>query len=372
MAEQDPLPGQILSGKYQLGELLGQGGFGAVYKAQNLRLNRPQAIKMIVEQHLRNQQFRERFDREAQMLGSLNHTNIVHVDDYGIEGDRVYLVMPYISGGTLANILRQQGKLNIEQTGDYLRQISAALDYAHAQKVVHLDLKPLNLLHQNGTLFLSDFGLAHLMNEGGVAGGSSLRLGTPHYIAPEQYKGTPLPVSDIYALGVILFQMLAGSVPFDGPNGHVIIYQHLQEPPPSLSAIRSDIPQAIDMVIQRAMAKEPGERYPSAGELFNDFKAKAVLSAPALPLTRTGPEFQSVPLPVVPSPQLSSWPSEENTPAAVQPISASRDPSSGEPSLPRFSDSLAQHSQLKLDVLPSLDAVNYILQEVAKQIKAKK
>lgn len=372
MAEQGPLSGQILSGKYQLGELLGQGGFGAVYKAQNLRLNRPQAIKVIVEQHLRNQQFRERFDREAQVLGSLDHPNILHVDDYEIENNRAYLVMPYIGGGTFRDILKRQGQLSLEQTGDYVRQISAALDYAHAHHVVHLDLKPLNLLHQNGTLFLSDFGLAHLMNEGGVAGGSSLRFGTPLYIAPEQYKGSPLPASDIYALGVILFQMLAGRLPFEGPGDYQVIYQHLEKPVPLLSLTRTDIPQAIDMVIQRAMAKKPGERYASAGELFNDFKAKAVLSAPALPLTRTGPEFQSVSLPVVPSPQLSSWPSEENTPAAGQPISASRDLSSGEPSLPRFSDSLAQHSQLKLDVLPSLDAVNYILQEVAKQIKAKK
>ncbi|MGB8343543.1 MAG: hypothetical protein WCD86_01600 [Ktedonobacteraceae bacterium] len=170
----------------------------------------------------------------------------------------------------------------------------------------------------------------------------------------------------------MLFQMLAGRVPFEGSNGHVIMFQHLQYPPPSLSAIRSDIPQAIDRVIQRAMAKEPDARYPSAGELFNDFKAKAVLSAPTLPLTRTGPEFQPIPQPVVPPPQLSSWPSEEDTPAALQPISAPRDPASDEPSLPRFSDSLVQYSQLKLDVLPSLDAVNYILQEVAKQIKARK
>ncbi|MGB8343542.1 MAG: serine/threonine-protein kinase [Ktedonobacteraceae bacterium] len=191
MAEQGSLSGQILSGKYQLGELLGQGGFGAVYKAQNLRLNRPQAIKVIVEQHLRDEQFRERFDREAQMLGSLDHPNILHVDDYEIENNRAYLVMPYISGGTFRDVLRRQEQLSLEQTGDYVRQISVALDYAHAHSVVHLDLKPLNLLHQNGTLILSDFGLAHLMNEGGVAGGSSLRFGTPHYMAPEHLKGQP-------------------------------------------------------------------------------------------------------------------------------------------------------------------------------------
>jgi serine/threonine protein kinase len=281
MAQQGSLSNQKLGKKYLLGELLGFGGFGEVYKAQNLLLNRPQAIKVILEKHLSDPKFRERFIREAQTLARLTHPNILHVDDFEIEEDRAYLVMPFISGGTLHSIMVKRGKLGLEETGSYLRQICTALDYAHARNVVHLDLKPRNLLHEDGTLLLSDFGLAHLMKEGAVEGGTSLRFGSPAYMAPEQISGQPQARSDIYALGVILYQMLAGRPPFGGTSPEAIIVKHLMEPPPLLSAERPDLPQALGLVLNKALAKKPEERYGAAGELLQEFYA-------ALSATTTG------------------------------------------------------------------------------------
>ncbi len=415
MASLNPLSGQIVGGKYQLGELIGEGGFGVVYKAYNLRLQRPQAIKVIGERAFRDLQFRQRFDREAQTLGALNHPNILHVDDYEIEGNRAYLVMPYISGGTFQDILKQQGRLNLKTTGHYLQQISSALDYAHAQGVAHLDLKPLNLLHQNGTLFLSDFGLAHLMQEGAIAGGSSLGFGTPHYMAPEHLKGYPQRASDIYALGIILFEMLTGEVPFGGMNGLVIMNRHINESPPSLSTIRTDIPPVIDTIIQKAMAKQPEDRYPSAGALFNDFWDRVVSSVPSQPLIQHIQDVQRVPTsplplssttgkhpihtdlpPLMPNSVHLSNPAPAAPPSQMIPHPQDAQniplfaslfhspsvvgiPSSHANSSPSISrpistsgnmaskQSLEHHGWLQLDAPPPLDVMNAILQEVGRK-----
>jgi serine/threonine protein kinase len=275
MMKQGPLSSQTLGGKYLLGELLGQGGFGAVYKAENQMLHRSQAIKVLLEERFSDEKFRDRFLREARTLGTLDHANIVHVDDIGIEGNLIYLVMPYISGGTLQDVLRaRSGPLGLDEILRYLEQICSALGYAHAQGVVHLDLKPLNLLaHQDGRLLLSDFGLAHLMEQGAVEGGTSLQFGSPLYMAPEHFDGKPGQHSDMYALGVILYQMLAGRHPFEASTPAAIMRKHLTEPPPPLQAVRPDLPPALDAVLAKVLAKQPEQRYGRAGELLFDFRA---------------------------------------------------------------------------------------------------
>ncbi len=275
MAEQGPLSNQKLGEKYLLGELLGQGGFGVVYKAEHILLHRPQAIKILLEQYLNSLKFRERFTREAQTLAALDHPNIVHVDDFGIEGSRAYLVMPYIGGGTLHGLLRaRQGPLGLDEIGRYLEQICAALYYAHARNVAHLDLKPANLLIQeDGRLVLSDFGLAHLMGEGAIEGGASLQFGTPAYMAPEHLRGLRDRRSDVYSLGVILYQMLVGHAPFEGSTPAAIMIKQLTEPPPPLREARPDLPKPLEEVLAKALEKQPEERYQTPGELFLDFKA---------------------------------------------------------------------------------------------------
>jgi serine/threonine protein kinase len=275
MLKQGPLSGQTLGGKYLLGELLGQGGFGAVYRAENQMLHRQQAVKVLLEERFSEEKFRERFLREARTLAALDHANIVHVDDIGMEGNLIYLVMPYISGGTLQDLMKaRSGPLALEQITRYLEQICSALGYAHAQGVVHLDLKPSNLLvHKDGRLLLSDFGLAHLMEQGAIEGGTSLQFGSPLYMAPEQFDGKPSRQSDLYALGVILYQMLAGRHPFEASTPAAVMRKHLTEPPPSLRTAQPDLPVALDAVLAKALAKQPEQRYGRAGELLVDFRA---------------------------------------------------------------------------------------------------
>lgn len=289
MAAPGPLTNQRLGDKYLLGDLLGQGGFGAVYTARHLLLNRQQAIKILLEQHFTSPKFRERFTREAQTLAALDQPNIVHVDDFGFDGNRAFLVMPYIGGGTLQQILRTGGALPPDQVLRYLEQIAAALDYAHARNVAHLDLKPLNLLvHEDGRLLLSDFGLAHLMEQGAIEGSTSLQFGTPTYMAPEHLQGQPERRSDIYALGIMVYQMLTGRVPFEGSNAAAIMLKHMTEPPPKLGSVRPDLPSALEGVINKALAKRTAARYETAGALLQDFRA-VVVSQSSGPLRSSPP-----------------------------------------------------------------------------------
>ncbi|GHO76466.1 hypothetical protein KSD_42370 [Ktedonobacter sp. SOSP1-85] len=286
MAEQGPLSGQKVGDKYVLTELLGEGGFGIVYKAYHLHLQRQQAIKILIERLFQKKAFRERFLREAQTVATLDHPNIIHIDDFGIESTQAYLVMPFIKGGTLQDVLRKQhGFLGLEQIAFYLEQICTALDYAHARGVVHLDLKPHNLLiHDDGRLLLADFGLAHLMKQGKVEGGSSLRFGSPHYMAPEHIRGNPERQSDIFSLGVILYQMLVGRLPFQGAPMEAIMFKNVTEWPPSPRTFRPELSQEVENVLGKALAKRADQRYVTAGEFLTAFKG--ILVRPTLSLER--------------------------------------------------------------------------------------
>lgn len=268
-----PLSHNMLGNKYLLGELLGVGGFGAVYKAQNVLLDRPQAIKVVTAQAIDDPKGRERFSREARTLANLEHAHIipVHDFDFDVAKNIVYLVMPYVEGGTLEELLRSRGALPLQEVDFYFEQMCTALDYAHEHDVVHLDLKPANmLLRKDGrTLLLSDFGLAHLVKEDSIEGGTSLNFGTPSYMSPEQISGLPQRSSDIYALGVILYRMLSGQLPYKGSS---IMVEHLQAPIPHVSLARPDIPVELDQLIEIAMAKKPEDRFRSAGALLRSFR----------------------------------------------------------------------------------------------------
>jgi serine/threonine protein kinase/Flp pilus assembly protein TadD len=283
-AEQGPLSGQTIGEKYLLGKLVGEGGFSQVYKAQHLLIQRQQAIKVLLERHFRKQEFRDRFLREAQTVAFLDHPHIIHLDDFWVEASQAYLVMPFMSGGTLQDVLeKQQGFLERDQIVFYLEHICTALDYAHKQGIVHLDLKPLNLLvHEDGRLLLSDFGLAHLMKDGAVAGGSSLKLGTSHYMAPEHIKGFPEKRSDLFSLGVILYQMLVGRLPFDGLPHEAIILKNMTEWPPAPRVLRPELPKSVEDMLGRALAKQPEQRYQTANEFLMAFKSALVLNSHAI------------------------------------------------------------------------------------------
>lgn len=307
--EHGPLSGQIIGSKYLLGNLLGEGAFSQVYQAQDIELRRQQAIKVLHEHYFRKKEFQQRFLREAQTIASLEHSNIIHLDNFGTEASRAFLVMPFVSGGTLQGVLEtQQGFLESQRILFYLECICAALDYAHGKGIVHLDLKPTNLLvHEDGRLLLSDFGLAHMMKQGVIVGGSSLIAGTSHYMAPEHIQGSPEKRSDLFSLGIILYQMLVGRLPFDGCLPETVLLKNVMEQFPAPRSVRPDLPKSLENILSRAIAKQPKQRFQTAHALLITLK-------PFLSSGLLTPSMSPIP----PSPDeddlLSMEPSTQDTP----------------------------------------------------------
>ncbi len=293
----DALIGTVL-GTCTLQELIGQGGMGAVFLAQQSRPRRQVAIKVLLplvqlkpEQHA---SFLERFRRETDAAASLDHPNILPVHEYGERDGLAYLVMPYISGGTLRDELEREKRLSWTRIVSYLDQMAAALDTAHAHGVIHRDIKPANILiTPEKRLLLSDFGLVKLMSEEQSAPLTKIGMpmGTPDYMAPEQVIGRDVDArADLYSLGVILYQMVTGEVPFKGDLPMQVAMQHLHMRPSSPRQLRPDLPPAAEQVVLRALAKRPDDRYPNAQEMAMAFRL-ALLSAGIVPGDELGRGF---------------------------------------------------------------------------------
>jgi hypothetical protein len=268
--------GRVLNGRYRLDRILGRGGFAQVFLATDLALQRPVAVKVLhaALTEDQGQDFLARFAQEARAVAALDHPNILSIHDYGEAAGTVYLVMPYVDGGTLHNLLRAgdgngaDGRVSPADAGRYVRQVAAALDYAHRRKLVHRDIKPQNMLirSEDRHLLLADFGIAKVLT-GTEAQSRTGVLGTLAYMAPEQFEGIVSPASDIYALGCVLCQLLTGTVPYSGTTEQVI-FAHLQHPAPRLAGYGiAGLPPALQGVLDRALAKRPEERYAAAGDL---------------------------------------------------------------------------------------------------------
>jgi tRNA A-37 threonylcarbamoyl transferase component Bud32 len=273
-------------GAYRVGELIGRGGMGEVYRGHHDALNRDVAIKVLSDSLARQDVFRARFEREAQTVAALRHPNIVSMFDFGITGSTYYMVMEYVAGQELGDYLKQVKHLSLDATRVLLEDICAALDYAHGQGLVHRDIKPSNVMLQKITMtdanidtqrpfraILMDFGIAKTITEGTSMTQTGM-LGTVDYIAPEQAvsaKGVDKR-ADIYALGVMTYQMLTGQLPFSGENSAMVLLSHLNAPPPDPRTIMPDLPEEAAMSILRALSKEPDARFDTAGEFAQAFR----------------------------------------------------------------------------------------------------
>lgn len=247
---------------------IGKGGMATVYRAIRDGDEAVVAIKVIAPQFSAHEEFLHRFDREAQLMLSLSHPHILPVYDYGKEGGVTYLVMRLLDGGSLADVVAARHDPLLQST-TYIEQICSALDHAHALGVVHRDLKPANvLLDQAGNLYLTDFGIAKWRDETHGLTLTGMVIGTPAYMAPEQWRTEPVDArTDVYALGVMLFEVMTGQLPFQAQTPFSLMYKHLDEPPPFASKLNPELPPYVNTVLQRAMDKSPERRYPSAGLL---------------------------------------------------------------------------------------------------------
>ncbi len=264
-------------GPYEIISLLGEGGMAAVYRARQTlagSVHREVAIKVIQARLANREEFVVRFQREAQTIMSLSHAHILKVFDFGQQADLIYLVMELLRGGSLAERI-EKGALPLAETSRLLDQIASALDFAHSRGIIHRDLKPQNvLLDESGNTFLGDFGIVKLLNESNALTQSGALVGTPAYMAPEQWQTGAVDARvDIYSLGVMLYQMVSGRIPFAADTPFQMMHMHIYERPPSVRSQQTDLPAALDQILDRALAKNPEERYQSAGALASDFKA---------------------------------------------------------------------------------------------------
>ncbi|MFT7835334.1 Stk1 family PASTA domain-containing Ser/Thr kinase [Saccharothrix sp. BKS2] len=292
---------RLLSNRYELGETLGYGGMSEVHKGRDVRLGRDVAIKVLRADLARDAQFQERFRREAQNSAALNHPAIVAVYDTGETqteyGPLPYIVMEFVDGRTLRDIVKTQGPLTGKRAMEVMADVSAALDFSHRHGIVHRDVKPANvMITRSGAVKVMDFGIARAVHDGQAAVTQTAAvIGTAQYLSPEQARGEAVDGrSDVYASGCVLFELLTGEPPFTGDSPVAVAYQHVREDPKSPSALNPKVTPALDAIVLKAMAKGPANRYQSAAELRADLVRVLSGQRPSAPAVMTAEDRTAV------------------------------------------------------------------------------
>ena len=267
--------GDVLVDRYELEELVGTGGMSSVYRAHDRLLARKVALKVLHEHHGADEASVERFRREARAVASLSHPNVVTVIDRGEHAGRQFIVFEYVEGENLKRLVQRSGPLPVEQALELVIQVAHGLSFAHREGLVHRDVKPQNVLvDASGTAKVTDFGIARSLDMHRGMTQTGTVLGTSDYIAPEQAQGQVVDEhSDVYSLGVVLYELLTGKVPFPGENFVAVAMRHINEPPPSVHVERPDVPPRVDAAIERAMAKRPSDRFASMAEFAAELEA---------------------------------------------------------------------------------------------------
>jgi serine/threonine-protein kinase len=267
--------GEVIGDRYELEELVGSGGMSSVFRAHDRLLERKVALKVLHEQYTSDEDYVERFRREARSVASLSHPNIVTVIDRGEHGGRQYIVFEYVDGENLKHRIDREGALPVRDALELALQIGRALQFAHQNGLVHRDVKPQNvLLNGDGRPKVTDFGIARSLDVQRGMTQTGTVLGTSDYIAPEQAQGAHVDDrTDVYSLGVVLYELLSGETPFTGENFVAVAMQHINNPPPNIQDRRGDVSPRLAYAIDRALAKDPGDRWASMAEFCNELEA---------------------------------------------------------------------------------------------------
>lgn len=266
---------EVISGRYCILNVIGIGGMSIVYRAKDLKTGKIVALKVLKDEYQKNEEFVRRFRHEAMAAAQMSHPNIVKLFSVEDDGERQYLVMEYVEGRTLKEVIEQEGRLKSTRAVAYVIKILAALDHAHKNNIIHRDIKPQNILvDPDDNIKVADFGIARLVNSStGTLSDSNSVLGSVHYVSPEQANGEPVDTkSDLYSVGIVLYEMLTGTVPFDGETPVAIALKQVQELPRSMRTLFRDIPRGLDEVVMKALEKSPQMRYESAAEMAKDLK----------------------------------------------------------------------------------------------------
>ncbi|MEI8132997.1 MAG: protein kinase [Leptolinea sp.] len=266
----------VLSNRYQLLQTLGSGGTAVVYRARDLMLERQVAIKVLRPDFSKDDTFRERFRQEARAAANISHPNIVTVHDFGLDNDRLFIVMEYVPGTDLKSMLRQHGPFSLDEAIPVILQACAGLGYAHRSGIVHCDVKPHNMLvTPEGQLKVTDFGIARALAGIHPDEKSDVVWGSPQYFSPEQASGAaPSPASDVYSLGVVLYEMLTGRLPLNADTASELARMHRDEPPVPIRKINPNLPASLERILLKVLSKEPAARYRSAdqfGQVLSGF-----------------------------------------------------------------------------------------------------
>ena len=328
----------LLNNRYELIAQLGSGGMSVIYKAIDRELGRNVAVKVLRPSLTKDPSFLEKFRQEARNIANLQHPNIVTVHDVGSQGQTYYIVMEMVEGQDLKKIIRNHGALSVDRAVNIAVQMCAGLGYAHRSGIVHADVKPQNILvTRNDVVKVTDFGIAQALTDTQPNTRLDVVWGSPHYFAPEQAKGErPTPAADVYALGIVMFEMLTGRLPYIGATQQALAMAHINQPIPLITEYNNQLPESLARIVQKVMSKEPYQRYATADQLGNvldQFKAAQA----AAPQRAAGVDSQAT----FASPTIKpAQPQQPSQPQAVpgqpsQPMQQGGISRSPEPSVPR-------------------------------------